>query len=105
MSGVSIKEVFLQAVDMTADARADYLKRACVGNDEVQRRVEALIVAHERPESLLDQAAVRHEPGDNGDPTVDHPIAEEPGTIIVSHTCPFLSIPLPDLCGGIVPPC
>ncbi|QEH39098.1 Serine/threonine-protein kinase PknB [Aquisphaera giovannonii] len=53
------KDVFLEAVEVADPAeRAAFLDAACAGDAELRRRVEALLAAHERPESLLDRAAV-----------------------------------------------
>jgi len=54
-----IREIFLQAVEIESpDERSAFLEHACGEATEFRRQVEALIVAHERPESLLDKAAV-----------------------------------------------
>src|SRR5262245_3543503 len=53
------RDIFLDAVEIgSPGARAAFLDDACAGDGELRRRVEALIEAHERPESLLDRAAV-----------------------------------------------
>jgi len=52
------EDVFIAAVEITSpDERAIYVDRVCAGHDELRRRVEALITAHERPENVLDHAA------------------------------------------------
>jgi serine/threonine protein kinase len=75
------KDVFLGAVEIADPGeRAAFLDAACAGDAELRRRVEALLAAHERPESLLDRAAVA--PAEGG--TLPHPSvtapAEGPGT-------------------------
>ncbi len=53
------REFFLDAVQIgSPEERSAFLDRSCGGDAELRRRVEALIAAHERPESLLDKAAV-----------------------------------------------
>src|SRR5262245_13786850 len=75
-----VKEVFFQAVEIPkADERASFLDGACEGDTILRRRVEALIVAHERPESLLDNGAV------SPALTIDQPIAENAGDMIDSY--------------------
>ena len=54
-----IKAVFLTALDTPADRRPAYLDRACGGDAEVRRRVEALLRAHEGADRLLDLPAWR----------------------------------------------
>jgi hypothetical protein len=51
--------VFLEAVE-AADpaAQAAVLDRACGGDPELRRRVEALLRAHRDPASILDRPAV-----------------------------------------------
>ena len=69
-----VKQVFFEAVEIpSADERASFLDGACEGDAVLRRRVEALIVAHERPESLLDNGAVTTAL------TIDHTIAEMAG--------------------------
>jgi serine/threonine protein kinase/Tfp pilus assembly protein PilF len=54
-----VKQVFFQAVEISsADERASFLDGVCEGDAILRQRVEALIVAHERPDSLLDNGAV-----------------------------------------------
>jgi WD40 repeat protein len=52
-----IKAVFLAALDTPTDRRPAYLDRACGGDTEVRRRVEALLRAHDEPDRLLDHPA------------------------------------------------
>ncbi len=75
------KDVFLDAVGITDPGDRDaFLDAACEGDAELRRRVEALLAAHDRPESLLDRAAVA--PVEGG--TLPHTTAaaplEGPGT-------------------------
>ena len=62
--------------------RALYLDRACAGHDELRRRVEPLITAHERPESVLDHAAADVVGMLECDAPVDPLVTEQPGTVI-----------------------
>jgi serine/threonine-protein kinase len=52
-----IKTVFLAALETPIDQRPTFLDRACGGDTEVRRRVEALLRAHEEPDRLLDRPA------------------------------------------------
>jgi serine/threonine protein kinase/tetratricopeptide (TPR) repeat protein len=46
------KSVFLAAADRAAPERAALLDEACAGEAELRRRVEQLLAAHDRPDSL-----------------------------------------------------
>src|SRR5262245_3515617 len=77
---LSVKEIFLQAVEIASPAdRAAYLDQACAADVERRRRVEALLIAHERPESLVDRPAVNVQPPDV---TTDRMSVERTGTLI-----------------------
>ena len=52
------KSIFSPRSTRTPADRAAYLDGACAGDSELRRRVEALLAAHERPESLLDRPAL-----------------------------------------------
>ena len=54
-----IQVVFLAATEIEApEERAKYLDGACEGDVELRARVEALLRAHNAPDSLLDQATI-----------------------------------------------
>src|SRR5690348_15045092 len=54
------KDVFLAALEKTVPAeRAAFVTAACHGDRELQRRLEALLAAHDRPDSRLDQPLQR----------------------------------------------
>src|SRR5262249_27095733 len=54
-----VQAVFLAAAEIAAPAeRAKYLDGACDGDPGVRSRVEALLRAHDQPDSLLDAPAV-----------------------------------------------
>ncbi len=54
------KEVFLEAIDLDSpDARRQFLDHNCDGDEGLRRRVEALIAAHDDPDSYLDRPAAR----------------------------------------------
>src|SRR5829696_5304123 len=56
-----IKDIFLTALEQATPAdRAAYLDRACAGDAELRRRVEAMLRAHDRPDPLLDRPAAEH---------------------------------------------
>src|SRR4051794_38944562 len=61
-----IKAVFLAALETPTDQRPAYLDRACGGDAEVRRRVEALLRAHGGPDGLLDRPAWRPLPEPEG---------------------------------------
>ncbi len=61
---MSERDIFNAAREMTDPAaRSAYLDRACGGDRELRSRVEALLRAHDRPDSLLDHPAAAP-PGD-----------------------------------------
>lgn len=55
------EELFHAALAQTPAARAAFLAQACSGNDALRAAVEALLVAHEAPGSLLNQPLYRVE--------------------------------------------
>jgi eukaryotic-like serine/threonine-protein kinase len=73
------KSVFLAAVDKPPAERAAFLDEAVGDDATLRKRVEALIQAHEDPDSFLDKAGAQL-------PTVAHsppaPLAEHVGTLI-----------------------
>jgi eukaryotic-like serine/threonine-protein kinase len=79
------REIFLDAVPIESPAaRSEFLDRSCGEDAELRHRVEALIAAHERPESLLDKAAIAIktpsvDPAETGDTSS---IVECSGTVI-----------------------
>src|SRR5271165_7024174 len=77
------KDIFLDAVAIgSPEQRSAFLDEACAGDGELHCRVQALIEAHERPESLLDRAALAPRTADPP-ATPDLPsLAEGPGTVI-----------------------
>ena len=81
------KDVFLNAVEITDPGeRAAFLDSACAGDAGLRFRVEALLAAHERPESLLDRAAVAPVEGD----TLPHASATAPVEGPGSRVGPYL---------------
>ena len=50
--------IFATALELASgEERAAYLDRACAGDPALRVRVEALLAAHGRPDSLLDEPA------------------------------------------------
>jgi serine/threonine protein kinase len=81
------KDVFLQALEIAVPAeRAAFLDAACAEDDGLRQRVEALLAAHERPESLLDRAAVAVV----GGATLSHPATPAPFEGPGSRVGPYL---------------
>jgi len=52
-----IHELFEAALERPADERAAFLARACLGDQETQRRVEAMLAADARDDLLMDRPA------------------------------------------------
>jgi serine/threonine protein kinase len=73
---MNAEEIFHDALAKPQAERPAFLAAACAGDEPLQRRVEALLNAHENPGSFLaEQPPVPVA-------TVDDPIAERPGTLI-----------------------
>src|SRR6516165_2201680 len=59
-----IKAIFVEALDLAADAERDaYLDRACAGSPSVRARVEALLAAIGQAGSFLETPALAREAG------------------------------------------
>src|SRR5271168_2727368 len=71
---MSERDIFTAAREMTdAPARSAYLDGACGGDAGLRARVEALLRAHDQPDSLLDHPAVAPQDPAVGDSrTLDH---------------------------------
>src|SRR6266576_1649837 len=52
-----IREIFDAALDRPLDQRAEFLDFSCAGDQEVRRRVEAMLAADEREDLLIDRPA------------------------------------------------
>jgi serine/threonine protein kinase len=77
------KEIFLAAIEIPIEeGREQFLKNACQSNHELRRRVDALISAHESPESLLDGNAPNLDAGEDIESTIGLSEMEKPGTHI-----------------------
>jgi serine/threonine protein kinase/Tfp pilus assembly protein PilF len=70
------RTIFLAALDIDDPAeRAAYVDRACGDNAGLRAQVEGLLNAHEQPAGFMARPAPALV-------TIDHPAAEEPGTVI-----------------------
>ncbi len=61
-----VQELFLQIVVLSPEQRSEALECACGGDLELRRRVEALLRAHDEPDSLLDQPTLLPDPEQPG---------------------------------------
>src|SRR5436190_12680107 len=52
-----VTEVFEAALDHPADQRASFLKQECAGDYEIQERVEAMLIADDDADLLMDRPA------------------------------------------------
>ena len=50
-----VKSIFMSALEAQPDERADILSRECGDDVDLRLRVEALLKAHEEPNSFLEQ--------------------------------------------------
>jgi serine/threonine protein kinase len=73
---MSAEEIFHQALARPPAERPTFLAAACAGDEPLQRRVQALLHAHDNPGSFLAERS----PPPAG--TVDAPASECPGTVI-----------------------
>ncbi|MCI0336004.1 MAG: hypothetical protein L0226_00360, partial [Acidobacteria bacterium] len=48
-----VEELFHDALEIAPGHRAQFLDRACAGDETIRREVESLLAAHPRPENLL----------------------------------------------------
>ncbi|MEX2175655.1 MAG: protein kinase, partial [Pirellulaceae bacterium] len=78
-SGPQAKEIFVELIGQVPPEQwEERLAQACGNDDELRRRVEALLKAHREPDSFLEQPAN----GVNVPVTVNQPVSEHPGTQI-----------------------
>ena len=69
------REVFLAAIKLPAEEREGYLQEACGDDQDLHRRVSALLQAQAEIGSFHEAPAL----------TVDQPVAESSGTVIGSY--------------------
>ncbi|MBN2128612.1 MAG: protein kinase, partial [Sedimentisphaerales bacterium] len=75
---LDMKSIFADALEKgTTEERRAYLKKACRGDTELRRKVEALLVAHKEADDIPDAPLV----GPALTPA-DLPLTEGPGTVI-----------------------
>jgi len=75
------KSIFLAVIDLPPADRASFLKEATAGDAALHERVEALLKAHDNPDSFLDRPAARvAAPVDLS--SAEMPVKEPPGTMI-----------------------
>jgi hypothetical protein len=65
------KSIFLAALDRPGEERGAFLDAACAGDAELRRRVDRLLAAHDRPDSLPEAPTARA-------PTEDSALREGP---------------------------
>ena len=81
------EKIFLAAIELESfDDREAFLKEACGGDDILRQRVDALIFAHERPESLLEHAAPKLDEGPSSTQTVELSDGEDPNATVPSDS-------------------
>ena len=73
----NVDDIYLAALEReTAEERSAYLEDACAGNPELRRRVERLLEAQRKSGASWNPRLPKSAA------TVDHPITEQPGTVI-----------------------
>jgi serine/threonine protein kinase len=82
------KSIFLAALDRTGTERVAFLDEACPGDSELRRRVDRLLEAHDRPDSLPEASAVAHPTEKMAREERRSPFSaspERPGTVIGAY--------------------
>src|SRR5262245_4253763 len=73
---LEVKRIFEEALDVPPEERAAFLDRACLGDEELRREVEALLSAPPVPTSsladILGLPGRREEPDYSEGDTIDH---------------------------------
>ena len=77
----NVKSIFLAASEKPAAERAAFLDEAVGGDAALRVRVEALLKAHDNPDSFLKEAAAEFGATIDLSPA-EQPLAERPGTLI-----------------------
>ena len=72
-----LKELFLLALEVPPNDRAEWLERECGGDTERREQLQRMLLAHDAPQSLLDRPVMIQT-----DAVVDPPLTERPGTLI-----------------------
>src|SRR5262245_34637531 len=79
-----VKSLFLAALDHASDERGAFLEEACAGDPERRRRVDRLLQAHDRPDSLPEAPAAPGPTEDSSPPeggdAVPGPVAATEGS-------------------------
>jgi serine/threonine protein kinase/tetratricopeptide (TPR) repeat protein len=73
---MNAEEIFHQALARPQAERSAFLAAVCTGDQPLQRRIEALLHAHDNPGSFLAEQPPMPAM------TVDEPVSERPGTVI-----------------------
>src|SRR4051794_22434709 len=94
-TAASVKDIFLEALDLPRERRSAWVTAKCSGDDALLRQVEMLLQLHEEPDSLLDQSRIEfnlndpsageeHLAGSDAAylPTLTRPLTEALGTSI-----------------------
>jgi serine/threonine protein kinase/tetratricopeptide (TPR) repeat protein len=77
----NVKSIFSAASEKPLAERAGYLDEAAGSDTALRARVEALLKAHDNPDSFLKEAAAEFGATIDLSPA-EHPLAERPGTLI-----------------------
>ncbi|MBI3836602.1 MAG: protein kinase, partial [Planctomycetia bacterium] len=77
----SAKSIFLAAIEMPPAERAGLLIEATAGDAALRARVEALLSAHDDPDSFLEKPAAQFGAAVDLSPS-EPPVAERPGSVI-----------------------
>ena len=90
------KDIFLQALELASDeARARLLDEVCRDNVELRRRVEALLAAHDDPDSYLERPAARFDvtaTTDGSGREERRPTWPQSNYFVVNRACKAISI-------------
>src|SRR5262245_20326326 len=79
---LSLKELFLAALAIPAAERADWLRRNCGHDAELLQRLDRMLLAHEKAQSLLDPPATALRPEEVGTASYDDRGSEGPAMVV-----------------------
>jgi serine/threonine protein kinase len=81
-----VKELFVAALELTDDpARRAFLDRECAGDEELRRRLEALLHANDQPQPALDKPLAAVAPAEQDQMTTAAPAQDQAGAVLAGR--------------------
>src|SRR5262245_38494841 len=81
----SLKQLFLDALGVEPARRAAWLKETCGADADLRKRLEAMLAAHDAPQSMLDRPLPIAEGNFATTSAFPQPAADGPGTVIGAY--------------------